>query len=243
MLTGFHNRQSAGCTKSEQRRRTRIVPDLEPLEGRSLLASIVDLGPLASVTGVNSIAEVAGTLTIAHSNGGLFPIFPTYTYQAFFLDNNGVSHDVGPQAGYTNSYASAVNDSGEVVGYSQDSIGITTPAPEAFFYNSSQEKLTDLGTLGGSASVATSVSALGRGRRLLDDDGRQPGCFPLDSGERNHGPWYSGWYIQPGHRDQRLRSDRGVHDEPSAGLGGHHRGLPLARCWKRNQLPTRGGSR
>jgi probable HAF family extracellular repeat protein len=127
---------------------------LESLETRLLPAHIVDLGPLsgtfANVTGVNSTAEVVGQTLNPSSN----------EYQGFLIDSNGVQHNVGPLTGFTESFASGLNDAGEVVGFSQNAPeGINYPE-EAFLDN--HGTLTDLGTLGGNVSVATSVSASGQ---------------------------------------------------------------------------------
>ena len=103
------------------------MPHPEPLELRSLMASIVDLGPLttgglgellANVTGINSTAEVVGQW-VGNQPGTL-----AADYQAFLLDNNGVTHPVGPLPGSPNSFANAINDSGQVVGYSSQDSGL-----------------------------------------------------------------------------------------------------------------------
>ncbi len=153
MMIKSRHYESVGFTRSEQKRRRWNMPHLEPLEARSLLATIVDLGQLSgtfsNVTGVNSTAEVVGQ-TLNQSSD---------TYQAFLIDSQGVQHDVGPLPGYTYSYANGLNDAAQVVGYSQNPAGgINTPL-EAFLY--SQGTLTDLKPLGGSVSVATSINASG----------------------------------------------------------------------------------
>jgi probable HAF family extracellular repeat protein len=130
------------------------VSDLESLETRLLPAHIVDLGSLsgtfANVTGVNSTAEVVGQ-TLSPSSDA---------YQGFLIDNNGVQQNVGPLTGFTESFANGLNDAGEAVGFSQNAPeGINYPE-EAFLDN--QGMLTDLGTLGGNVSVATSINASGQ---------------------------------------------------------------------------------
>jgi len=132
------------------------MPQLEPLEGRSLLANIVDLGltyslsnaGIENVAGVNSTDEVAGTYSSRELE------------EAFYLDNNLNPHYIAPAASYDYSYANAINDNGQVVGYSSGGGGFSPPG-EAFSY--SQGTRTDLGWLGDSdASEAISVNASGQ---------------------------------------------------------------------------------
>jgi probable HAF family extracellular repeat protein len=155
----------ASFTKSTKKARRSSIPRSESLEDRALMTGFVDLGAFAGtpmniwasqgsqVSGVNSTAELAGQKAAPGTEG---------TYLAFFLDNNGTYHNISPESGYTDSFATALNDEGQVAGYSQINIG--TPAnpsysDEAFLY--SQGTLQDLGTLGGKDSVATGINNQG----------------------------------------------------------------------------------
>ncbi len=150
-----NDRQPATFTKSEQRPRRRKMPLLEPLEARSLLSGLSDLGLVRNVTGVDSSAEAIGSKAT-----GL--LSPSVAVQTFFLDSNGVSHYVDPLHGYVESFATALNDATQIVGYCDNGIGgIGLPPSAAFLYSCSQGTLTNLGTLGGNISVATSINASG----------------------------------------------------------------------------------
>ncbi len=145
MLTSFRDRLSDSHARSESKQRRRNRPRVEMLEVRSLLSTFVDLGQY-DVTGINASQEIIG------NNGG----------SAFLLGSNGVSTNLGILPGYTSSFATALNDSGQVVGYSQKGTGglggdLTNTA---FLY--SNGTLTDLGTLGGADSVATGINASGQ---------------------------------------------------------------------------------
>ncbi len=165
MIFRSHTLALAGFGESKQKPRRKSIPGSESLEGRALMASLVDLGQFyglpailfgaqgSSVTGVNSTAELVGQKATAQGSS---------TQQAFFLDNEGTWHNIGPEAGYTDSFATALNDAGQIAGYSQVTTGsglggVATTG--AFLY--SQGTLQDLGTLGGSDSVATSLNASG----------------------------------------------------------------------------------
>ncbi len=168
MLHRFDNREPSEFTRLARRRRRKNMPRVERLEARSLLASPVDLGEFdglaavifgspegSSVSGVDSNAEVVGQKA---------PSSDPSAYQAFFLDNNGVTHNIGPESGYTASFATALNDSDQISGYSEVPSGDggigATPTREAFLY--SQGTLKDLGTLGGTDSLATSLNDSGQ---------------------------------------------------------------------------------
>jgi probable HAF family extracellular repeat protein len=165
MILRLHAHLLAGFTKSTKKTRRRRIARSESLEGRPLMAMIVDLGQIygtpmdvwgpqgASVTGVNSAAELVGQNASSSALG---------TFHAFFLDNTGTQHNIGPESGYTDSFATALNDQDQVSGYSQINTG--TPANPSYSqkaYLYSQGTLHDLGTLGGNDSVATSVNNQG----------------------------------------------------------------------------------
>ena len=148
--------QSASV-RSEQRRRRRDLPRAEPLESRALLANILDLGltytianaGITSVTGVNSSDEVAGQYGP--------PPFSSSSSEAFYEEPNGSPNYIAPLAGYDDSLANAINDNGQVVGYSVAPSGGFDPPEEAFIY--SQGTLTPLA---GNSSAATSINDSGQ---------------------------------------------------------------------------------
>lgn len=65
--------------------------------------------------------------------------------------------DIGTLPGCLRSTATAINDNGQVVGYSTDVTGYTT---HAFLY--SNGLMTDLGTLGGTFSAAAGINSIGQ---------------------------------------------------------------------------------
>jgi probable HAF family extracellular repeat protein len=65
--------------------------------------------------------------------------------------------DLGTLPGYLRSTAMAINDNGQVAGYSTDVSGFTT---HGFLY--SNGTMTDLGTLGGTFSAATGINSIGQ---------------------------------------------------------------------------------
>jgi probable HAF family extracellular repeat protein len=72
-----------------------------------------------------------------------------------FLYANGVMQDLGTLGG-ANSYATAINNSGQIVGYSDTAAG----AQHAFLYTSGA--MQDIGTLGGANSYANSINSSGQ---------------------------------------------------------------------------------
>ncbi len=119
-----------------------------------LLSTIVDFGALggtlASVA-INSSEVVAATGQTSSSSSN---------YSAAVLTSTGGNTPISPLPNYTSSFASAINDSGQVAGYSQvtsDEGTVTTD--EAVLY--SNGTVTGLGTLGGADSVATAIDTAG----------------------------------------------------------------------------------
>jgi probable HAF family extracellular repeat protein len=76
-----------------------------------------------------------------------------------FLWSNGSMTDLGTLKGDKNSDATAINDTGQVVGYSFSS-GKKNVTTHAFLW--SNGSMTDLGTLGGSDSYAFGINATGQ---------------------------------------------------------------------------------
>ena len=128
---------------STSRRRREHRPRVQGLEVRSLLAGFVDLGANVTVTAINSSAEAIG-----------FEV----GMGTYFRDSAGVMHIINPLPGDTSSTANGLNDSGQVVGYSNVSGGIGGTL-HAFLYN--QGTLTPLGTLGGDSSYAAAINDSG----------------------------------------------------------------------------------
>jgi len=120
-------------------------------EGQGL-RDIGHLGPqqslgMTSVQGINASGQLAG------ASG-------TTTMHAYLSDaHGGTLHDLGSLAGASGqSYAFAVNTSGQVAGQSETGIGATM---HAFLTGANGVGMFDLGTLGGSDSQAMAVNDLG----------------------------------------------------------------------------------
>ncbi len=62
-----------------------------------------------NVSGINTTPDLVGQKGTGSGSN----------YQAFLLNNNGATTNIGPEAGYTSSFATGINASGQVVGYSQ----------------------------------------------------------------------------------------------------------------------------
>ncbi len=147
MLNSFRYRRLVSLVTSGSRRRSKIELRLELLETRSLMAMPVDLGPLAgvsaSVSGIDMNNDVIETQMPDPANG---------LSSAYFLKNNGSPTDIPIITGYTSNFATALNDSDRVVGYSELPGAAFGAVHEAYLYTpGAANPLTPLGFLGGSS--------------------------------------------------------------------------------------------
>jgi len=99
---------------------------------------ITDLGNGFAATGINNRGDVVGEISIPQNEG----VFPQMLLHPF-LYRHGLMHDLGTLGG-SSGVATAINDLGEIVGWSTTTSNAET---HAFLYSSG--KMTDLGTLGG----------------------------------------------------------------------------------------------
>jgi probable HAF family extracellular repeat protein len=127
--------------------------------------------------GINNSGQVVGDSPALH----FFP--ETHA----FLYSGGVMHDLTPSGG--DSYASAINAAGQVVG-TWGPRGL--PGSHAFLY--SDGVMQDLGTLGGSSSAATGINASGQivGRSYATGDATQI-AFLYSGGTMTNLGTFPGW--------------------------------------------------
>jgi probable HAF family extracellular repeat protein len=142
---------SAGSIVGQDYHRT------DGLHSAFLLGSggVIDLGTLggreSNALGINTLGQVVG-----QADTGAAGAVPHA-----FLWQNGVMADLGTLLGGTalgSSLAYGINDSGHVVGWSDTTGGGTSHPQHAFLWQNGT--MTDLGTLGGSGSVAQSINNL-----------------------------------------------------------------------------------
>ena len=123
---------------------------------------LIDLGTLGGsesvATGINDAGQIVGDSTTGTDSNS-----PTH---AFLLSGSGPlssRDDLGVPPGYADSYATAINTTGEVAGYATRTItlsdGNTETVTEPFLYNNGQ--WTDLGNLGGIDAAATGIDDSG----------------------------------------------------------------------------------
>ena len=87
----------------------------------------------------------------------MLPTISAFFLIIFILTFPAYATYIGPLPGYLYSTANAINDSGQVVGYSSNSSGYN----HAFLWTSSGG-MADLGTLGGNYSSANAINNLGQ---------------------------------------------------------------------------------
>ena len=110
--------------------------------------TIVDLGSLGG-------GDQSGSANAVNNNGQIVGSYSTANGYRAFLYSNGVMTNLGTLGG-TDSYATTINEVGQVAGYSNSASG----QRHAFLY--SNGVMTDLGTLGGTASYAVDINGAGR---------------------------------------------------------------------------------
>jgi probable HAF family extracellular repeat protein len=136
------------------------LPDTGPSQtGRAFLYSFGAVAELGNGTvpcyatfgdGMNNLGDVVGSLTSAASSSDCEGPSPLITYTHALLYSGGAVTDLGTLSGTYNysSYATAINDAGQVVGYSDSATG-APGQPEigshAFVY--SNGSMTDLNSL------------------------------------------------------------------------------------------------
>jgi len=96
---------------------------------------------------------LAAVLTIGFASSALAQEFPSFIVD---LNSKEVT-DLGTLGGF-GSYASGINDAGQVVGFAGTSIG----RDHAFITGPNGVGMTDLGTLGGDISVARGINDAGQ---------------------------------------------------------------------------------
>ncbi|WP_210420101.1 DUF3466 family protein [Aquisphaera giovannonii] len=101
------------------------------------------------MTDINDVRQVVGSEFVVGEGT-----------RAFLLGSIAGPQDLGILAGYTSSYATGINASGRVIGYSERAVG-GGPQPRAFFVE--KGRMTDLGILpGGTSSKATGINSAGQ---------------------------------------------------------------------------------
>jgi probable HAF family extracellular repeat protein len=150
--------------------------------------------------------------------------------------NGGAMADLGTLPGRAESFAHAINDSGQIAGSSDNNINSQTPTDHAFLYTGtpgSGGSMADLGTLGGSASVGEAINRRGQvaGYSYIAGNADthafiyigKPGCgkmIDLDSWLNSNNPTEGAkWTLREasGLTDTGLITGTGIYDDGSSG--------------------------
>ncbi len=155
--------------------------------------TLFDLGPGsgigAGITLANDQGDVVGGALTSTPNPDLLnpnPLWgPTEFTQHAFRWRNGKLRDLGTLPGGYNSGAVAVNESGTIVGLSENGvIDPVTGYPEAFAVLWSHGRIHNLGALGGNQSFAVAINNRGQVTGLAENDVPDP--FSLLGGTEAH---------------------------------------------------------
>jgi probable HAF family extracellular repeat protein len=154
---------------------------------------LFDLGPGSGIgsgiTVANDQGDVVGGALTSILNPYVLnpnPLFgPAEFTQNAFRWRNGKLKDLGTLPGGYNSAAGAVNESGTIVGLSEDGvIDPLTGYPEAFGVLWSHGRIHNLGALGGNQSFAVAINNRGQVTGLAENDVPDP--FSLLGGTEAH---------------------------------------------------------
>ena len=150
--------------------------------------TMIDLGTLGfngAALGINNQGQVVGYSGLA--------LHVTHAFQW----ENGKMIDLGTLPGYNGSTAYDINDSGQAVGYSSNSL---TQQEHATLWSNGQ--ITDLGTLGGNKSAAVAINNKGQvaGFGTTTGNGGLAHGFIWENGKmadlNSLIPENSGWFLQ-----------------------------------------------
>jgi probable HAF family extracellular repeat protein len=148
---------------------------------------LLPLGIDGEAVGINNAAsvQVVGYIHIGTPSGAI---------DHAFVWQNGVTQDLGTLTGGLNSTAAAINDSGWIVGWSDNSAG------KRYAFLDSAGTMQDLGTLGGTGSLANGINDSGLVVGSADTAASVPHAFLYTSGAMQdlNGliPAGSGWVLQ-----------------------------------------------